>query len=139
MGRTNETGDILVSVSDKEFIIQKIRSQYVENECEVIDKLKKLDAKVKRPASICAYILGGVSAFIIICGMSLAMTDIGSEMYIINPEIPGIIISILGVAISYMNYLIYEDSLAARRYQYRKQIIKLCDEIMAEEENTSLS
>lgn len=123
---------------DKEFIISNIRTQYIENECSAINKLKALDAKVKRPAKIFAYILGSVSAFIIACGISLAMTDIGIEMCVVEPEIPGIIISILGGAISFMNYLIYEDSLEARRYQFRKQVIKLCDEIMEEGGNTSI-
>ena len=36
--------------NDKEFSVQKIRTQYMEKENTQLDALKKLDAKVKKPA-----------------------------------------------------------------------------------------
>ena len=47
---------------DKDFIVQKIRSQYTEKEDTVLDELKMLDRKVKRPANIFAYIFGCTTA-----------------------------------------------------------------------------
>lgn len=50
--------------NDKEFLVQKIRTQYTEKEHTQLDALKELDAKVKRPANVFAYIFGSVSAII---------------------------------------------------------------------------
>ena len=50
--------------NDQEFLIQKIRTQYTEKEHTDLDALKALDAKVKRPAGIFAYIFGSISAII---------------------------------------------------------------------------
>ncbi len=38
--------------NDQEFLVQKIRTQYVEKEHTQLDELKKLDGKVKKPANI---------------------------------------------------------------------------------------
>ena len=40
--------------NDKEFLVQKIRTQYTEKEHTQLDALKELDAKVKRPANVFA-------------------------------------------------------------------------------------
>ena len=42
--------------NDQEYLVQKIRTQYTEKEHTGLDELKLLDAKVKRPANIFAYI-----------------------------------------------------------------------------------
>ena len=47
--------------NDQEFLVQKIRSQYTEKESTELDELRALDAKVKRPANMFAYIFGSVS------------------------------------------------------------------------------
>ena len=40
--------------NDKEFLVQKIRTQYVEKENTALDELKALDKKVTRPANVFA-------------------------------------------------------------------------------------
>ena len=62
--------------NDQEFLVQKIRSQYTEKESTELDALRELDAKVKRPANVFAYVFGSISAIIMGVGMSLVMTDI---------------------------------------------------------------
>ena len=37
--------------NEKEFLVQKIRTQYTEKEHTALDDLKALDSKVKRPAA----------------------------------------------------------------------------------------
>ena len=79
--------------NDQEFLVQKIRTQYTEKEHTQLDELKELDAKVKRPANVFAYIFGSVSAIIMGSGMSLVMTDIGATIgvekaMVENPEWP---------------------------------------------------
>lgn len=50
--------------SDKDFLVQKIRAQYTEKQATELDALRKLDAKVKHPANVFAYIFGSISALI---------------------------------------------------------------------------
>lgn len=119
-----------MNMNDKEFIVQKIRTQYTEKEHTQIDALKELDVKVKRPANVFAYILGSVGAIVMGSGMSLVMTDIGSTVGIDNPMIPGIAIGIVGMVIAIINYPIFKGILSSRRKKYSDRIISLSDEIM---------
>lgn len=119
--------------NDKDFIVQKIRSEYMEksNEVKELDALKALDAKVKKPANIFAYIFGSISAIIMGSGMSLTMTDIGSAVGIENGMIPGIIIGIIGMLMAIINYPIYKKMLASRKNRYAGEILKLSEKIMS--------
>ena len=116
--------------NDKEFIVQKIRTQYTEKENTQLDALKKFDAKVKKPANVFAYIFGSVAAIIMGSGMSLVMTDIGETIGIADAMIPGVAIGIIGMLMSIINYPVYKKFLASRRKKYAKEIIALSDNIM---------
>ena len=116
--------------NDQEFLVQKIRSQYTEKESTELDELRALDAKVKRPANMFAYIFGSVSAIIMGAGMSLVMTDIGAEIGIAEPMVPGIAIGIVGMLMVIANYPIYKTMLGSRRKKYAEKIIALSDNIM---------
>ena len=50
--------------NDTEFIVQKIRTQYMEkdNTENDLDMLRELDAEVKRPANLFGYIFGSIAA-----------------------------------------------------------------------------
>ncbi|MBQ3006437.1 MAG: dihydropteridine reductase [Clostridia bacterium] len=116
--------------NDKEFIVQKIRTQYTEKENTQLDALKKLDAKVKKPANVFAYVFGSIAAIIMGSGMSLVMTDIGESIGIADAMIPGIVIGIIGMLMAIVNYPIFKQILASRRKKYAKEIIALSDNIM---------
>ena len=116
--------------NDKEFIVQKIRTQYTEKENTQLDALKKLDAKVKKPANVFAYVFGSIAAIIMGSGMSLVMTDIGETIGIADAMIPGVVIGIVGMLMAIINYLVYKKFLASRRKKYAKEIIALSDNIM---------
>lgn len=118
--------------NDQEFLVQKIRTQYTEKEHTQLDSLKELDARVKRPANVFAYIFGGVGAIVMGSGMSLVMTDIGSTIGIEDAMAPGIIIGIIGMLMAIINYPIYKNILAFRRKKYADQIMKLSNEIMGD-------
>ena len=45
-------------MKDKEFVVEKIRSQYTEAGHTDLDALKALDAKARRPANRFGYIYG---------------------------------------------------------------------------------
>lgn len=117
--------------NDREFLVQKIRTQYIEKEHTQLDALKALDSKVKRPANVFAYVFGSISAIIMGSGMSLVMTDIGSTIGIENAMIPGIAVGVVGLLMALINYPIYKKILSSRRKKYADEIIALSNEIMS--------
>lgn len=118
--------------NDKNFLAQKIRSQYVEKEFTEFDALKKLDKKVKKPANVFAYIFGSLSALIMGSGMSLVMTDVGNTLGISETMPIGITIGVIGMIMAIINYPIYKKMLSSRRRKYAGEIIALSDALMQE-------
>ena len=115
---------------EKEFMVQKIRTQYTERENTQLDALKALDKKVKKPANVLAVIFGSISAVVMGSGMSLVMTDIGSIIGIESPMFPGIIIGVVGLVMALLTYPMYKKILNSRKKKYASEIIKLSDSIM---------
>lgn len=116
---------------DQEFLVQKIRTQYIEKGHTQLDKLKELDAKVKRPANVFAYIFGSISAIIMGCGMSLVMTDIGDTLGMSSTMAPGVIIGVAGMLLAIINYPIYKGILNSRKNKYAKEILALSEKLMS--------
>lgn len=117
--------------NDQEFLVQKIRTQYTEKEHTQLDALKELDAKVKRPANVFAYVFGSISAIIMGSGMSLVMTDIGSTIGVEDAMTPGIVIGVVGMLMAIINYPIHKKMLTSRRKKYADKIMELSDKIMS--------
>ena len=115
---------------EKEFMVQKIRTQYTERENTQLDALKALDKKVKKTANVFAVVFGSISAVVMGSGMSLVMTDIGSIIGIESPMLPGIIIGVLGLVMALLTYPMYKKILNSRKKKYASEIIKLSDNIM---------
>ncbi len=117
--------------NDQQFIAQKIRTQYTEKEATELDALRQLDAKVKRPANVFAYVFGSISAVIMGCGMSLIMTDIADEIgFGGDPMSTGITVGVIGLIMVLLNYPIYKGILSSRKKKYAEQILKLSEKIM---------
>ena len=116
--------------NDQEFLVQKIRTQYTEKAYTELDELKALDAKVKRPANVFAYVFGSISAIIMGAGMSLVMTDIGATIGLADSMIPGIAIGVAGLVMAIINYPIYKGMLSARKKKYGPRILELSEQIM---------
>lgn len=118
--------------NDQEFIVQKIRTQYMEkdNTQKELDLLRELDAEVKQPAKMFAYVFGSISAIIMGAGMSLVMTDIGSSLGMADAMVPGILIGIVGMLMAIINYPIYKNILDSRKEKYADRILKLSEKIM---------
>ncbi len=119
-----------MSTNEKEFLVEKIRTQYTEKQVSEIDELRALDCKVKRPVNVFSYIFGSISALIMGAGMSLVMTDVGSAVGISDPMIPGIVIGCIGLLMAAVNYPIYKVLLSSRKKKYKAEIIALSDRIM---------
>jgi low affinity Fe/Cu permease len=118
--------------NDQEFLVQKIRTQYTEVEHTQLDELKALDAKVKRPANVFAYIFGSISAIIMCCGMSLVMTDIGEILGLANAMVPGIAIGVVGLVMALLTYPIHKRIISRRKKKYGPEILSLSEKIMGE-------
>ena len=116
--------------NDQNFLVQKIRTQYTEKEQTALDELKRLDAKVKRPANVFAYVFGSISAIIMGFGMSLVMTDLAEVLRLGSPMLYGVVIGVVGMLMAIVNFPIYKKLLASRRKKYADKIIALSDKIM---------
>lgn len=119
--------------NDQEYLVQKIRTQYTDREHTQLDALRELDAKVKRPANIFAYIFGSISAIIMGCGMSLVMTDIGASIGMSDAMVPGIIVGVAGMLLAIINYPVYKGILNSRKKKYADRIMNLSNKIMGKQ------
>ena len=120
----------MMNKNDQQFIAQKIRTQYMEKTPSELDALRELDAKVKRPANVFAYIFGSISAIIMGAGMSLVMTDIGAAVGMDSAMVPGIVIGIVGMAMAIVNHPIYRRILNKRKKKYGSEILAISEKII---------
>ena len=116
-------------MKDKEFAVEKIRSQYTETQHTDLDALKALDKKVKKPANVFGYVYGSIGAIVMGSGMSLVMTDIGSVLGMTETLIPGIAVGVVGMVMALTTYPIYKKILNSRKKKYAAKIMELSDRI----------
>ncbi len=107
---------------------ENVRAQYLPHEETKLEKLRKLDRKVKRPAEIFAYIFGSASALVLGTGMCFAMKVIGVSVPAMMPA--GIVIGCVGIALCVANYFIYKAMLKSRKKKYGDQVLALSDELL---------
>ena len=118
--------------NDKQFLAQKIRTQYVTKEPSELDALRALDSKVKRPANVFAYTFGSISAIIMGAGMSLVMTELGA---LFAPHgwlamAVGVLLGVVGGGMAAAAYPVYSMVVARRRKKLAPEILRLSDELM---------
>ena len=113
-----------------QYTAERIRTQYVAKETTELDTLRELDAKVKRPANVFAYVFGSFSAVVMGAGMSLVMTDIGAAIGITNALVPGIAVGVVGLGMALLTYPMYKGILRSRKEKYSAEILTLSDKIM---------
>ena len=118
--------------NDQNFIVEKIRTQYVEKESTKLDELVELDARVKRPADTLGYTTGTVGTLVLGAGMSMVMTA---------PALmaAGVVAGVAGIAITALNYPFYKRFLAKRRQKYAPEVLRLSQEIAAQDECAEVS
>lgn len=118
-------------MKDQEFIVQKIRSEYTEKQHTGLDALKALDARVKRPANVFAYVYGSLGAIVMGAGMSLVMTDIGTVLGLGAVMVPGIAVGVVGLVMALTTYPIYKKILSGRKKKYADKILALSQQLLA--------
>ena len=117
-------------MKDKEYAVEKIRSQYIEAGHTELDALKALDAKVKKPARVFGFTYGSLGAIVMGAGMSLVMTDIGAMLGVTETMVPGILVGIAGMVMALTTYPIYKKILNARKKKFAPQIMELSERAM---------
>ena len=108
--------------------IEKIRASYTPKKISKFDELKELDSKVKRPATIFAYLFGSISSLVLGTGMCLAMKVIGGAISFAMPL--GIGVGLLGILLVSINYPIYKKLLNSRKEKYADKIFELSDSLL---------
>ena len=117
-------------MKDTEFMVEKIRSQYMQEQHTGLDALKALDAKVKRPARVFGYGYGTVGAIVMGAGMSLVMTDIGAVLGLEDSLVPGIAVGVVGMVMALTTWPIYKKLLVSRKKKYASRIMALSERIV---------
>ncbi len=117
-------------MKDKEFVVEKIRSQYTEQEHTELEALKALDAKVKKPANVFGYTYGSLGTIVMGAGMSLVMTDIGSLLGMTKTLLPGIVVGVVGLVMALTTYPIHKKILTSRKKKYAGKIMELSERVM---------
>ena len=89
--------------------IRRIRQKYQQQEEDGISRLRKLDAKVSKKATVISLVLGIAGALVMGGGMSLVMTDLGVVlgMQDIVRIILGIVAGLLGMVLVALAYPVY--------------------------------
>ncbi len=116
--------------NDKEFLVEKIRTQYTPTAQSDIDALRALDAKVKCPAKLFGYLFGSLGAVIMGSGMSLVMTELGQVLSLSDPLTVGVIIGCLGLLMTILNYPLYKGILKGRKKKYAEEILELSEKLL---------
>ena len=108
-------------------IIEAIRADYVHEETD-LEKLRKLDKKVKFPACVASCIVGAVSSLVLGTGMCLAMGVMGGGS--IGAMAAGVVIGAVGLVVVGCNYFLYKRLERSRKSKYAKEIVSLSDKLL---------
>lgn len=111
---------------DEKAEAELIRKNYEERGESKLDKLRRLDRRVKRPAMIFSLVFGIAGALVLGTGMCLAMKVIGDFMAL------GVVVGFVGIAMVSANCFIYRAIFNARRKKYGKEILDLSGELLGE-------
>lgn len=117
-------------MKEQKMIVDQIRSEYTRQEKSGLDELKALNARVKRPAKVFAYVYGSLSALIMGAGMSLVMTDIGAMLGVKESLPVGVAVGLVGMAMTLTTYPIYSRILQSRRKKFGDKILALSNQVM---------
>lgn len=109
---------------------ESIMKEYAVKDNSRVIALRKLDAKVKKPATVFALSFGIFACLLAGIGMCLSMKVIGGTDFL---TFSGVVIGILGFIGMGLNYSIYKKLLEKRKMKYAFEIIELAKKISQEE------
>ena len=132
MSNDNNSFEYTYSAKDQTEI-RKIREKYSpseKQEPDTLDKLRMLDNSVSQKATILSLVFGIIGTIIMGFGMSLTMTQIGSNLGIKHPMLTGIIIGLFGIANVISAYPVYNFIIKRERARIAPEILRLTDELL---------
>ena len=113
-----------MKAEEQKYLVEQIKSKYINEPHTYIEKMRELDKNVSRPANIFAYAFGIIGCLVFGAGMSLAMKVIGDNM------LAGIVVGLTGIFMMCINYPVYKVILRARKLRYGDEIIRLGNRIL---------
>ena len=105
---------------------ESIAKEYAPKDSSKIVALKKLDRKVKMPATVFAYSFGIGSSLVAGLGMCMAMQVVGAGTLNL---VAGIVIGVIGFACCGVTYPVYKRLLKKGKEKYAYEIVELAREI----------
>ena len=114
--------------------IKAIRKKYTPKEQreDPMTQLRRLDARVTQKATAYSLAVGVIGALILGLGMSLAMTDIGAILGMLEnlALAVGIVVGIVGIALVCVAYPLYNHVVKKEREAIAPEILRLTDELL---------
>lgn len=109
--------------------VAQIRSKYLPKAEDKMDRLRRLDRGVTQKAQVWALTLGILGALILGTGMSLAMTELGSQLGSLAMVI-GIVVGIAGMILVALAYPVYNRILQKQRQRIAPEVLRLTEELL---------
>ena len=109
--------------------VEAIRKQYLPQETDKMDQLRKLHAIPTQKARAASLTVGIIGALIMGTGMSLAMTEIGAALGGLA-MILGIAVGLVGMVLAALAYPLYNRVLKKQREKIAPEILRLSDELL---------
>ena len=109
--------------------VEAIRKQYLPQETDKMDQLRKLHAIPTKKARAASLTIGIIGALIMGTGMSLAMTEIGAALGGLA-MILGIAVGLVGMVLVALAYPLYNRVLKKQREKIAPEILRLSDELL---------
>lgn len=107
-------------------VAERILRSYAPKEENGADALRRLDKKVRLPATLFGWLFGCLAALVLGVGMCLAMEVIG-DLFVL-----GIVIGCVGIAMACVTYPVYSAILRSRRKKYASAVETLGRNILSE-------
>lgn len=112
--------------------VENIRRKYLPPEEDKLQQLRRLDSSATQKAQAWAIALGVIGALILGSGMSLFMSDLGSQLGLHQnlAMVLGIILGLAGLALVALAYPVYNRILKKERQRIAPEILRLSDELL---------
>lgn len=112
--------------------IEKIRKKYLQPEQDKMEQLRRLDRSAAQKAQTWALSFGIIGALILGAGMSLFMSDLGTQLGL-NQSLAlaaGIIAGLAGLVLVALAYPVYNRILTKERRRIAPEILRLTEDLL---------
>lgn len=106
--------------------VEEIRNSYTREEENDLEKLRRLDEKVRRPATVAACSIGTFGTLVLGVGLCICLGAIGASS--LFPL--GVVLGAAGIAAMTAAYFIYGAVIKVRKKKYAENVLALSDKIL---------